>query len=292
MTDTGDGLPDVPADPCHPMDERSEDACSEDWDAPLRVPVVPELHLSGFDGPLDLLLDLVERERIDIARISVHDMVDQFVAAMAHLESHVPIERRADWVTLVARLILLRSRLLLPTSPEAERAAVYEAERERGRLQTLGFIRAAAGWLDARPQLGRDVFARGMRERNPRVATYVKLMEALLAVLERVEERSQPAVSQEQVYTPVNHVLFRIPEALLRIRAILQNSTEPMQLTVFLPQLSAMVTERDLVVRSAIASTFFSVLELARTGEMSLGQGHAFEEISCAASHPNCVAGV
>jgi segregation and condensation protein A len=97
----------------------------DDWDTPPRVPAIPELHLAGFDGPLDLLLDLAERERIDLSRISVTDMVDQFVAAMARFESHVPLERRADWLNLVARLLLLRSRLFLPKScrPRKPRSA-------------------------------------------------------------------------------------------------------------------------------------------------------------------------
>ena len=120
--------------------ELPTDRLWDDWETPPRVPTIPELHLDGFDGPLDLLLDLAERERIDLGEISVSDMVDQFVVAMARCESRVPVERRADWLNLVARLLVLRSRLLLPKSPEAEKAVLDEVERQRSRLQKLQFI--------------------------------------------------------------------------------------------------------------------------------------------------------
>ncbi len=211
------------------------DALWDDWDSPPRVPDTPELHLDGFDGSLDLLLDLAERERIDLSRLSVVDMTDQFLAAMVRYERHVRLERRADWLVLATRLVLLRSRLLLPSTPEMAGAAQAEAKRELSRLQNLQFVRAAAGWLEARPQLGRDVFSAPRRERDPRVASYMRLMEACLAVLEREEQGQQSAV--EGVYRPVIPALFRIPDALARMRRQLAEVTEPTPLTGFLPKL-------------------------------------------------------
>ena len=257
-------------------DDGPSDPLWDDWDTPPRVPTIPELHLDGFDGPLDLLLDLAEGERIDLSRISVVDMVDQFVAVIARYESHVPLERRADWLNLVARLLLLRSRLFLPKSPEAEKGALREAEGELGRLQNLKFLRTAAAWMDARPQLGRDVFARPQRERDPRVASYMRLMEACLTVLEMEEAREQSS-ALEQVYTPVVRALFRIPDALTRIRAALASLETPMKLTSFLPQMPEVVVDRELVAASAVSSSFVAILELARNGEIVLGEGTSFD---------------
>ncbi|MCB8878573.1 hypothetical protein ASILVAE211_25615, partial [Acidisoma silvae] len=76
-----------------------------------RLPAVPMLHLDGFDGPMDLLLDLVERQRIDLGRMSMLLLVEQFLAASEQLRDRVPIERRADWLVMATRLVLLRSRL-------------------------------------------------------------------------------------------------------------------------------------------------------------------------------------
>ena len=93
------------------------DALWDDWDAPPRVPAAPVLHLEGFDGPIDLLLELAERQRLDLGRISLVALVDQFVAGCAQLAPHVMIERRADWLVMATRLVLLRSRLLFPATP-------------------------------------------------------------------------------------------------------------------------------------------------------------------------------
>jgi segregation and condensation protein A len=190
------------------------DALWDDWDTPPRVPSAPVLHLDGFDGPIDLLLDLAERQRLDLGRISLGDLVDQFVAASARLAAHVPIERRADWLVMATWLVLLRSRLLVPATPEAGEEAERDAEREVARLDELRFMRAAASWLQARPQLGHDVFALAPPGPDPLVASYMALLEACLTVLRRRD--AVPA--EAPVYRPALGELFRIPEALIRMR--------------------------------------------------------------------------
>ena len=257
------------------------DALWDDWDSPPRVPGTPELHLDGFDGSLDLLLDLAERERIDLSRLSVVDMTDQFLAAMVRYERHVRLERRADWLVLATRLVLLRSRLLLPSTAEAGGEAQAEAERELARLQALQVVRAAAAWLEARPQAGRDVFTRPRRERDPRVASYMRLMEGCLTILEREEQGQQSAV--EGVYRPVIPALFRIPDALARMRRRLADLNKPAPLISFLPKLSGAVPDHDLVARSAVSSTFVATLELARSAELLLGSGKQFEAMAASA---------
>ncbi len=259
----------------------SVDPLWDDWDTPPRVPAIPEMHLDGFDGPLDLLLDLAERERIDLGRISVGAMVDQFVAAMVRYESHVPLDRRADWLNVAARLVQLWSQLYSPTSPGAVKAALSEAERELSRLQNLQFVRTASAWLGARPQLGRDAFARPLRERDPRVASYMRLMEACLTVLEMEEAREQPSAI-ERVYMSGVPALFRVPDALARIRATLAGLDAPINLTGFLPRMPEVVTDRELVARSAVSSTLVAALELARTGELALGDEGDFEHVNVA----------
>ena len=205
------------------------DALWDDWDTPPRVPSAPVLHLDGFDGPIDLLLDLAERQRLDLGGISLADLVDQFVAASARLAAHVPIERRADWLVMATRLVLLRSRLLFPASPEAAEEAERDAGREIARLDELRVIRAAAAWLQARPQLGRDVFARAPSGPDPHVASYMALLEACLTVLRGRD--ALPAATP--VYRPALGELFRIPEALIRMRARVAAMREPQPLEDF-----------------------------------------------------------
>ena len=246
----------------------------DDWDQPPRVPAIPVLHLDGFDGPMDLLLDLAERQRIDLGRISILALVEQFVAGMDRLTAQVPVERRADWVVVATRLVLLRSKLLFPASPEAAAEAERAAASEIERLDSLRFVRAAAAWLQARPQLGHDVFARP-RDPDPRAASYMALMEACLTVLRGREGEPDGAA----LYRPPIPDLFRVPGALARIRAKLAGIAGAEPLDAFLPLMPRTTANRALVARSAVASTFMAALELARGAELALGQDAAFRAI-------------
>ena len=208
------------------------DALWDDWDTPPRMPTVPMLHLDGFDRPIDLLLDLAERQRLDLGRLSLIDLVEQFVAASAQLASNVPIERRADWLVMATRLVLLRSRLLFPATPEAAEEAEREAAQEIARLDELQFIRSAASWPQARPQLGYDVFARAPPGPDPQIASYMALMEACLTVLRGREERP----GEEAVYRPAIPDVYRVPEAIMRMRALVVELIEPRSLMDFCPE--------------------------------------------------------
>ena len=123
----------------------------EDWgDPPRRLPrpVVPEFHVEGFDGPLDLLLDLAERQRLDLGILSIADLAAQFVDEAERLAQTTPLMQRADWVIWIARLVFLRSRLLFATQAEKQ-LAENEARRTVGQIEGLLQMRAAADWLEA-----------------------------------------------------------------------------------------------------------------------------------------------
>jgi segregation and condensation protein A len=250
-------------------DAAAADPLWDEWAAPPIVPGSPELHLDGFDGPMDLLLDLAERQRIDLGRISVLQLAEQFLAAMGRLQRHVALERRADWLVVATRLLLLRSRLLFPLSPEAEAAAAQDADREARRLDDMTFVRAAATWLDGCSQLGRDVFTRP-HGRSPRVASYMALLEACLTVLRGRE--GQPGVA-EAVYRPAPATLFRVDEAMARIRALMAGrGGEEVDFVHCLPSIRTDDPLRELKARSAVASSLVAVLELARGGEFVAAQ--------------------
>src|SRR5208282_1304259 len=100
------------------------------------------------------------------------------------------------------------------------------------RLDALRFIRAAAAWLQARPQLGHDVFARPRGRPDPVASSYMALMEACLTVLRGRDDRPDEGA----VYRPAIADLFRIPEALLRMRTLVEKMTEPRPLADFWPE--------------------------------------------------------
>ena len=115
------------------MDEEGE--CAEATASPPRVV------LEGFDGSLDALLDLARAERIDLAQLSFADLLDQLLAA---LEQPGALLAKAGWVVVMANLVQLRSRFLLPANTPERQQAAQEAERLRGRLAELQNVRGLA----------------------------------------------------------------------------------------------------------------------------------------------------
>ena len=248
----------------------------DDWDTPPRVPSIPVLHLEGFDGPMDLLLDLAERQRIDFGRMSILALAEQFVATLERLASSVPLEKRADWLVVATRLVLLRSRLIFPQTQEAAVDAEREARSTLRDLDELAAARRLAAWLQERPQLGVDVFGRGTPERRPLESGYVALMEACLAVLRREapEEQSAPTT-----YQPIVHQLWSLSDAIAHLRQLLADRPEGDELASCLLQVFGPKEEETLSARKAVAVTLMAALELAKNGMASLEQGSAFGPI-------------
>ncbi len=265
----GVGTDQAPASPQPP----SEDW--DDWDQAERRPPtdIPTFHLDGFDGPMDLLLDLAERQRIDLGQMSILALAEQFAAALEALGGRVPIERRADWVVLATRLVLLRTRLLFPASPEAAADAEREAQAEIQRIEEMQVMRAAVAWLQAQTQLGQDVFTRPPPDETREVG-YVALMEACLVVL-----RGKPATetfAPPPVYRQVIPDLWRIGDAIERIQKMLPDFPAGAPMVVFLPKIADEDLSRTMKVRAAVASTFVAGLELARQGFLHLEQDSSF----------------
>src|SRR6516225_1819035 len=117
------------------------------------------LRLEGFEGPLDLLLDLARAQKVDLAKISILALVEQYLTVIEGAR-RVRLELAADWLVMAAWLAWLKSRLLLPEGADAEEGE-QAAEVLAARLRDLSAMRSGAAWLSARPQLGQDVFARG-----------------------------------------------------------------------------------------------------------------------------------
>jgi segregation and condensation protein A len=226
---------------------------------------------------MDLLLDLAERQRVDLGQMSILALAEQFVAALEGLGGRVPIERRADWLVLATRLVLLRTRLLFPASPEAAADAEREAQAEIQRIEEMQVTRAAVAWLQRRPQLGWDVFTRPPPDETREVG-YVALMEACLVVL-----RGKPATetfAPPPVYRQVIPDLWRISDAIERIQQLLPHYPDGATMTAFMPGIPVEDTNRTLKARAAMASTFVAGLELAKQEVLGLDQPVVFEPIT------------
>ena len=165
---------------------------------------------------------------------------------------------------------------MFAATPEAAEAAEQEAAQEVANLAGLRDVRAAAAWLQARPQLGHEVFTRPPRGPDPRAASYMALMEACLAVL-----HGRDGLADEQaVYRPAIPFHFRIADALIRMRARVAEMSEPRPLGDFLPAVPPERRGERVVVRSAVASTFVAALELCRGAVVELDQREDFSTIA------------
>ena len=248
----------------------------------------PELRLGAWEGPLDLLLELARARRADLAKLSILDLAGQFGAALeaAVARRRVPLSRLGDWLVMAAHLALLRSRLLLPADSAEAVEAGREAEALRRRLADREFVRRLADWLERRPRLGRDVFARGAAEEAestdrgaaPPVADTAALLRACLAALERPDRGGS--------YRPEPLPLWRVPDALARLRRMLPAMPEGAALERFLPGLAGDGAGRELQRKAALASTLLAGLELGREGSAALSQGEAFGPVRIAPPAP------
>src|SRR6185437_2718925 len=163
-------------------------------DPAILAPDSLSLRLDGFEGPLDLLLELARSQKVDLARISILSLVEQYLAVIESAR-RVRLELAADWLVMAAWLTWLKSRLLLPAGSDAAEEGEQAADILAARLRDLQSVRAAAAWLGARPQLGQDVFARGALEdhteidRSRLALDLGSLLRAYLAALRRAGSR-------------------------------------------------------------------------------------------------------
>src|ERR671920_1020056 len=126
----------------------------------------PTLHVDvdGFQGPLDLLLELARRQKVDLHRISILALAEQYLVFIEEAR-RMRLELAADYLVMAAWLAYLKSRLLLPEPPKGEEPSASELATALAlRLRRLEAIREAAQRLSERHQLGRDVFGRGWPE--------------------------------------------------------------------------------------------------------------------------------
>ncbi len=231
------------------------------------------LELDGFEGPLDLLLALARSQKVDLAKISILQLADQFLAFIESVRKH-RLELAADYLVMAAWLAYLKSRLILPQAPAAEGGTAEDAAAQlRWRLQRLENMRESAARLMARERLDRDVFARGMPE-NVRVIRTRKQVDSLYELL---SSYSQQRIKQtgHKVYEMKRPEIFLIEEARSRLERVLGKIPEWTVLTRFLP-LEWRIEGRS---RTGIASTFSACLELARDGKLELRQLTPFGDI-------------
>ena len=235
--------------------------------APLKDNDRLTLDIDGWEGPLDLLLNLARAQKVDLAKISILALVEQYLAFIADAKK-LRLEIAADYLVMAAWLAYLKSCLLLPKDPTIDPSPEELAMRLQLRLQRLQAMREAGARLIGGDRLGRDVFPRGAPEglKVVRRSAWTTDLYELIAAYGTVRARTEPAV----------HIVARRPvmtldEAIHRLERMIGTRMEWASLESFLPE-----TQDAEFRKSALASSFVATLELARLGRIQIDQKAVF----------------
>src|SRR5919106_6434819 len=180
------------------------------------------LNLDGWEGPLDLLLTLARAQKVDLAQISILQLVDQYTDHIANARA-LKLEIAADYLVMAAWLAYLKSCLLLPKDPEQDPSPEEVALRLQMRLQRLDAMREAGARLLGRDRIGRDVFQRGSPEglRLVRKSDWQVSAFELFAAYGAVKARTQPPMHVVHARS-----VMTLEEAIERVSAMLGIAVE------------------------------------------------------------------
>jgi segregation and condensation protein A len=254
-------------------DEPGEGQFLSDWEAEERV--LPDgdtlvVDVEGFEGPLDLLLAMARTQKVDLARISILALAQQYLDFISETR-RLRLEVAADYLVMAAWLAFLKSKLLLPSEEgdEGEPTGEELAQLLAFRLQRLSAMRDAAAQLMTRKRLGRDIFARGMPEplRITRKSLYAADVYDLLKAYS--QQRQRMAVNTWRV---APRRVWSLKEAREELERQLGMNCDWAPLNELLAEFLVGPELR----RTALASGFTASLEMTREGMLEIRQAKAF----------------
>jgi segregation and condensation protein A len=230
--------------------------------------------VDGFEGPLDLLLALARNQKVDLIKISVLELAEQYLEFVEMVRRR-NLDLAADYLVMAAWLAYLKSRLLLPQAEtgEGEPTADEMASLLRWRLQRLHAMRETATRLMARDRLGREIFVRGM----PEPIHVVKLPEYADTLYDLLTAYTTQRLKRAggQTYKLKHVPVLLIEEARERLERMLGSIESWSGLSRMLPPEWSGGTKR----RSGLASTLLASLELTRDGKLEMRQLTPYSEV-------------
>ncbi|MGH1376269.1 MAG: segregation and condensation protein A [Alphaproteobacteria bacterium] len=236
------------------------------------------LRIEGYEGPIDLLLDLARNQKVDIAKISILQLVRQYLVFI-ELAKEKHLELAAEYLVMAAWLAYLKSRIFLPKEEESDEPSAEDmAQALQFQLMRLEAMQNAAEKLLERPQLGQDVFSKGQPEGlGTTVITQwnVSLFDLIKAYgdIERRKDNTQydlptfELMSMDKAMSRLTGMLGRLPKSGINSVWTTLNSFMPEDM------------EDSLYARSALASTFTAGLEMAKQGQLEFRQDGLFRPI-------------
>lgn len=239
------------------------------------------LDLDGFEGPIDVLLALARDQKVDLTKISILQLADQYLTFIEQARE-LRLELAADYLVMAAWLAYLKSRLLLPsTEADGEQLSAAEmAERLAFQLQRLEAMRNLGRQMLERPRLNRDFFGRGAPEPVDVVTTPVYELSLYELLKAYGDFKSRDNITALRI-DPSE--LYSMETALERLRGLVGDLPDWTVLSAFLPK----GLRGGLVTRSALAATFAASLELAKAGKLMLQQSACFAPLYIRGAPPD-----
>lgn len=237
------------------------------------------LNLDGFEGPIDVLLEMARNQKVDLREISILQLARQYLDFIDRAKD-LRLDLAAEYLVMAAWLAYLKSRLLLPREKDesGEPSGEAMAEALSFQLRRLESMRKATDLLLARPQLGLNRFSRGAPEglRVAYNATYKDTLYDLLKAYGDIRRRAEASTYELPIFR-----VMTMEEAVERMTKMLGNLPKSGPFSVWTTLQSFMPDniEDPLLRRSSLASTFTAGLELAKQGKVEIRQDGLFRPI-------------
>ena len=230
------------------------------------------VNLNNFNGPLEVLLDLAKSQKVDLEKISITILVDQFLDFIKSNEK-INLELASEYLLMATWLTYLKSKLLLPETDEEEFKALEVAEKLKLQLKKLELIRLLSDQMLKRKRLGKDIFMRGIRGNIKSIYS----TKYSLTLFEILKTYSSVIMSRDfQVINIPKLPVFTNEEGINRIKEFYGKLNDWKNIDELLPK---NFSESKNLKRSSKAGIFSGSLELAKEGNISIKQNNLFDDI-------------
>ena len=230
------------------------------------------VNLNNFNGPLEVLLDLAKSQKVDLEKISITTLVDQFLDFIKSKEK-INLELASEYLLMATWLTYLKSKLLLPESEEEEFKALEVAEKLKLQLKKLELIRLLSDQMLKRKRLGKDIFMRGIRGKIKSIYS----SKYSLTIFEILKSYSSIIMSREFQRMNIPKLpVFTTEEGIKRIKEFFGKLNEWKNIDELMP---LNLSKNKNFKRTGKAGLFAGSLELAKEGNISLKQKDLFDDI-------------
>ena len=228
--------------------------------------------LNNFNGPLEVLLDLAKSQKVDLEKISITMLVDQFLDFIKS-EKNINLDLASEYLLMATWLTYLKSKLLLPESDEEEFKALEVAEKLKLQLKKLELIRLLSDQMLKRKRLGKDVFMRGIKGKFKSIYN----TKYSLTLFEILKTYSSIIMTRDFQKMNIPRLpVFTTEEGIQRIKEFFGNLSDWKNIDELLP---INFSDKNNLRRTGKAGIFSGSLELAKEGNISIKQNNLFDDI-------------